>query len=98
MDILDMYWMKPSSEDPGDFGVSMELLPFLAEIIVNPYVVIHFLQQLFKGVRRIPWKIMSSWSWLEPFDDGFDDDVILDCRSLSPKPEEPSDKILKVLF
>jgi hypothetical protein len=44
MDTSDMSRMKPSFEAPGDFGVSMELLPSLAEVIVNPYVLIHFLQ------------------------------------------------------
>jgi hypothetical protein len=34
--------MKPSFEAPGDFGVSVEFLPSLAEIIVSPYVLIYF--------------------------------------------------------
>jgi hypothetical protein len=49
-------------------------------------------------VRRLPCKIVSSWSWPEPLDHGFDDDVVLDYRSLSQKPEEPLDKRLKVLI
>jgi hypothetical protein len=43
MDAVDMSWMEPSFEAPGDFGVSVELFPYLAEIIISPYVFIHFL-------------------------------------------------------
>jgi hypothetical protein len=39
-----MSQMKHSSEAPGDYGVSVELLLSLAEIIVSPYVFIHLLQ------------------------------------------------------
>jgi hypothetical protein len=98
VDTSDMPWMKHSSETPGNFGVSVEFLPSLAEIIANPYVLVHFLQQFFKGARRLPCKILSSCSWSEPLDHGLDDDVILDYRSSSPKPEKPSDKQLKGLI
>jgi hypothetical protein len=98
MDTSDMPWMKPFSEAPGDFSVSMEFLPFLANIIVSPYVLAHFLQQFFNEVRRLPYKILSNLSCPEPLHHILDDDVIMDCRSLSPKPEKPSDKRLKVLI
>jgi hypothetical protein len=62
MDASNMSWMKPSSKAPGDFGVSLELFPSLAEIIISPYVLVHFLQQYFKGMRRLPWKILGKWS------------------------------------
>jgi hypothetical protein len=40
MDASDMSWIEPSSEAPGDFGVSMELFASLAKIIIIPYVLI----------------------------------------------------------
>jgi hypothetical protein len=39
-----------SLEVPGDFCISLDLLPSLAEVIVLPYVFIHFLEQLLQGV------------------------------------------------
>jgi hypothetical protein len=43
MNSSDMPWMKTSSKAPGDFGVSVELSLSLAEIIISPYVLVHFL-------------------------------------------------------
>jgi hypothetical protein len=43
VDPLDMPWMKPSSEAPGDFGVSVKFLSSMAKIIVSPYVLVHLL-------------------------------------------------------
>jgi hypothetical protein len=42
MDDSDMSWMESSSEAPGEFGVYVELFPSLTEIIISPYVLVHF--------------------------------------------------------
>jgi hypothetical protein len=67
-------------------------LPFFGGNRYSPLRLVHFLQSLFKGVMRLPCKIIGSWSWSEPLDHSFNDDVILDYRILSLKLEKPSDK------
>jgi hypothetical protein len=79
VDASNMPWMKPSSEARGDFGVSMKFLSSLVKIVVSPYILVHLLQQLFMGMGWFFCKILSCWSWPEPHDHGFDDDVIRDC-------------------
>jgi hypothetical protein len=41
MDTSNMSWVEPSSEAPGGFDLSVDLLLSLAEIIVSSYIFIH---------------------------------------------------------
>jgi hypothetical protein len=50
--------VKPSSEAPSHFRVSVGLFPSLSEVIVGPDVFIHLLEELFQGLRWLPGKIL----------------------------------------
>jgi hypothetical protein len=59
---LDISRMESSSKAPDGFGVLVDFFPSLAEIIISPYVLIHLLQQLLKGVQRFPSEVMSYYA------------------------------------
>ena len=50
-----------SSEAPGHFNKSEGLLPSLTKVIVSTNVLVHPLEQLLQGLRRLPSKVLS---WL----------------------------------
>jgi hypothetical protein len=94
----DMPRMEPSSEAPGHLIIPIGFLPSLAKIIVSSDVLIHFLEKLLQGLWWLPCKILRCWSWSEPLDHGFYDNLIRHCRRLSSKTQEPSDVRLQVLL
>jgi hypothetical protein len=87
-----------SSEAPGHFREPVCFLPSLAEVIVSPDVLIHFLKQLLKSLWGLSREILSSRSWTKPLNHGFNNNFIRHCRSLCSQTQEPSDICLEVLL
>jgi hypothetical protein len=95
VDYSDMPWVKPSPEAPGHLRVPVGFVPSLSKIIVSSNVLIHFLEKIFQGLRRLPSKILCHWTWAKSFDHGFDNNFIWHCRCLVFEVQEPSDICLK---
>jgi hypothetical protein len=87
-----------SSETPSHLRKPIGLFPSLAEIIIDPYVLIHFLKQLLQSLRGLPGEVLSSRSWPKTLDHGLNDDFIGHCWCLCSQKQEPSDIRLKVLL
>ena len=98
MDRPDMPRVESSSEAPSHLGVSVGFFSSLLKVIVGSDVLIHFLEKLLQGLRRLPCKILRRWSWSEPLDHGLNDNLIRHCRRLGSQSQEPSDIRLEVLF
>src|SRR5699024_4603368 len=94
----DMPRIGSSSEAPGHFGKSEGLLPSLAKVIVSTNVLVHFLEQLLQGLRRLPSKVLSSRSRTKSLDHGFGDNFIGHRWCLRPQTQESSNIRLKVFF
>jgi hypothetical protein len=90
--------VESSSEAPGDLRVSVGFFPSLPKVIVCSDVLIHFLEKLLQGLRRLPCKILCRWSWFESLNHGLNDNLIGHCRRLGSQSQEPPDIRLKVLF
>jgi hypothetical protein len=56
MDRPDMPRMNSSSEAPDHLRESVSFLPSLAEVIVSPDVLIHFLKQLLQSLWGVFWR------------------------------------------
>jgi hypothetical protein len=87
-----------SSEAPSHFRKAISFLPSLAEIIVCPDVLIHFLKQLLQSLRGFHGKVLSRRSWSKTLDHGFNNDFIGRCGCLCSQTQKPSDIRLKVLL
>jgi hypothetical protein len=98
MDRPDMPRVESSSEAPSHLGVSVGFFPSLSKVIVGSDVLVHFLEKLLQGLWWLPCKILSRWSWSEPLDHGFNDNLIGHCRRLSSQLQEPLDVSLQVLL
>jgi hypothetical protein len=98
MDRPDMSRVESSSEALGHLGVSVGFFPSLLKVIVSSDVLVHFLKKLLQGLQWLPCKILCRWSWSEPLDHGFNDNLVRHCRRLSSKSQEPSEVRLQVLL
>jgi hypothetical protein len=87
-----------SSEDPSHLRKPISFLPSLAEIIIGPDVLIHFLKQLLQSLRGFPGEVLSRRSWPKTLDHGFNDDFIGHYGRLCSEMQEPSDIRLEVFF
>jgi hypothetical protein len=87
-----------SSEAPGHFRESISFLPSLAEVVVSPDVLIHFLEQLLQSLWGFPGKVLSRRSWPKALNHGFNDNFIGHCGRLCPQSQEPSDIRLEVFL
>jgi hypothetical protein len=87
-----------SSEAPSHLRKPISFFPSLAQIIIGPDVLIHFLEQLLQSLRGFPGKVLSCRSWPKPFDHGINDDFIGHCGLLCSQTQEPSDIRLEVFF
>jgi hypothetical protein len=87
-----------SSEAPSHLRKPVSFLPSLAEIIISPDVLIHFLKQLLQSLGWFPGKILSRRTWLKTLDHGLNDDFIGHCGRLCYQTQESSDIRLKVLL
>jgi hypothetical protein len=87
-----------SSEAPGHFRESISFLPFLAEVVVSPDVLIHLLKQLLQGLWALPGEVLSSRSLPKTLDHCLNYNFIGHCRCLCPQSQEPSYICLKVFF
>jgi hypothetical protein len=76
MDRPDMPRVESSSEAPGHLGVSIGYFPSPPKVIVGSDVLVHFLEKLLQGLWWLPCKILRRWSWSEPLDHGFNDNLI----------------------
>jgi hypothetical protein len=83
VDCPDMLGVKSSSEAPSHFRIPICFLPFLAEIIINPDVLIHLLKEFLQGLWWLPCKILGCRSWSKPLDHGLNNNFIGHCRRLS---------------
>jgi hypothetical protein len=90
--------MDSSSEAPSHLRKSISFLPSLAEVIVSPDVLIHFLKQLLQSMGRFPGEVLSCRPWPKAFDHGLNDDFIGHHRRLFSEMQEPSDICLKVFL
>jgi hypothetical protein len=90
--------MKSSSEAPGHFRKHVCFLPSLAEIIISPDVLIHFLKEILQGLWGLFGKILGCRSWSKPLDHGLNNNFIGHCRRLCSQTQETSDVRLKVLL
>ena len=86
------------SEAPSHLRKSVSFLPSLAEVIVSPDVLIHFLKQLLQSLGRFPSKVLSRRSWPKTLDHGLNDDFIRQCGRLCSQSQETSDIRLKVFL
>jgi hypothetical protein len=86
-----------SSEAPSHLRKLISFLPSLAEIIIGPDVLIHFLKQLLQSLRGFPGEVLSHRSWPKTLDHGLNDDFIGHHWRLCSQTQEPSDIRLKVL-
>jgi hypothetical protein len=87
-----------SSEAPSHLRKPISFFPSLAEIIIGPDVLIHFLKQLLQSMRGFPGELLSRRSWPKTFDHGLNDDFIGHCGRLCSQMQEPSDIRLEVFF
>ena len=87
-----------SSEAPSYLRKPICFFPPMAEIIIGPDVLIHFLKQLLQSLRGFPGKVLSRRSWPKPFDHGLNDDFIGHYGRLCSQMQEPSDTRLEVSF
>ena len=87
-----------SSKAPSHLKESVSFFPSLAEIIVSPNVLIHFLKQLLQCLGGFPGKILGHRSWPKTLDHGLNDDFIGHCGRLCSQSQEPSDIRLKVFL
>jgi hypothetical protein len=90
--------MDSSSEAPSHFRKPISFLPSLAEIIIGPDVLIHFLKQLLQSLRGFPGEVLSRRCWPKTLDHGLNDDFIGHCGRLCSQMQEPSDIRLEVFF
>jgi hypothetical protein len=82
MDRPNVPGVDSSSEAPGHLRKPVCFFPSLAEIIVDPDVLIHLLKKLLQGLWGLPGKILSRRSWSKPLDHGLNDNFIRHCRRL----------------
>jgi hypothetical protein len=87
-----------SSEAPSHLRKPISFLPSLAEIIIGPDVLIHFLKQLLQSLRGFPGEVLSHRSWPKTLDHGLNDDFIGHYGRLCSQMQEPSDIRLEVFF
>jgi hypothetical protein len=90
--------VNSSSEAPSHLRESISFLPSLAEVIVSPDVLIHFLKQLLQSLGGFPSEVLSRRPWPKTFDHGLNDDFIGHRRRLCSQTQEPSNICLKVLL
>jgi hypothetical protein len=98
MDRPNMPRVESSSEAPGHLRVYVGFFPSLPKVIVGSDVLIHFLEKLLQGLRWHSCKVLHRWSYSEPLDHGFKDNLIGHRRRLSSQSQEPSDVRLQVLL
>jgi hypothetical protein len=87
-----------SSEALGHFRESVSFLPSLAEVVVSPDVLIHFLEQLLQSLWGLPGEVLSCRSWPKALNHGLNDNFIRHCGRLCPQSQEPSDIRLEVFL
>jgi hypothetical protein len=90
--------VEPSSEAPGHLRIPIGFLPSLAKIVVSSDVLVHCLEKLLQGLWWLSCKILCRWSWSEPLDHGFNENLSKHYRRLSSKAQEPSNVRLQVLL
>jgi hypothetical protein len=90
--------MDSSSKAPSYLRESVSFLPSLAEVVVSPDVLIHFLKQLLQSLGGLPGKVLSRRSWPKTLDHGLNYNFIGHCGRLCSQSQEPSDIRLKVFL
>jgi hypothetical protein len=93
-----MPWVDSSSEAPGHFRESVSFLPSLAEVVVSPDVLIHFLEQLLQSLWGLPCEVLSCRSWPKALNHGLNDNFIGHYGRLCPQSQEPLDIRLEVFL
>jgi hypothetical protein len=71
-----MSGVDSSSEAPSHLRKSVSFLPSLAEVIVSPDVLIHFLKQFLQSLGWFPGEVLSRRPWPKTFDHGLNDNFI----------------------
>ena len=70
----------------------------MAEVIVSPDVLIHFLKQLLQTLGGLPDEVLSRRPWPKTFNHGLSDDFIGHHGRLCSQTQEPLDIRLEVFF
>jgi hypothetical protein len=86
------------SKAPSHLRESVSFLPSLAEVVVSPDILIHFLKKLLQSLGRLPGEVLSCRSWPKTLDHGLNDNFIRHCGRLCSQSQEPSDIRLKVFL
>jgi hypothetical protein len=87
-----------SSEAPVHLRESVSFFPSLAEVVVSPDVLIHFLKRLLQSLWWLSGEILSRRSWSKTLDYGLNDNFIGYYGRLCSESQEPSDIRLKVFL
>jgi hypothetical protein len=90
--------VNSSSEASGHLREPVSFLPCLAEVIVSPDVLIHFLKQLLQSLWKFSSEVLGSRSWMKPLNHGLNNNFIGHCRGLCSQTQEPSDIRLEILL
>jgi hypothetical protein len=94
----DMPRVDSSSKAPSHLRESVSFLSSLAEVVVSPDVLIHFLKQLLHSLGELPGKVLSHRSWPKILYHGLNDNFIGHYGCLCSQSQEPSDICLKVFL
>jgi hypothetical protein len=86
------------SKAPSHLRKSISFLPSLSEIIISPYVLIHFLKQLLHSLGGLPGEVLGRRSWPKTLDHGLNDDFLGHYGRLCYQSQEPLDIRLKVFL
>jgi hypothetical protein len=90
--------MDSSSKAPSHLRESVSFLPSLAEVVVSPDVLIHFLKQFLQSLGGLHSEVLSRRSWPKTLDHGLNDNFIGHCGRLCSQLQKPSDIRLKVFL
>jgi hypothetical protein len=80
----DMPRVESSFEAPSHLRVSVGLFSSLQKVIVSPNIFIHLPEKLFQSLWWLPGEILRRWSWSDPFDHNFDNNLIRHHWRLGP--------------
>jgi hypothetical protein len=91
MNCSDMHRVESFSEAPGHLGVSVGLFSSLPKVVVSLDIFVHLLEKLFQSLWWLPSEILRCWSWSNPLDHSFDNNLVWHRWRLSPETQKPSD-------
>jgi hypothetical protein len=73
-----------SSESSSHLKKPISFFPSLAEIVVSPDILIHFLKQLLQSLGGFPGEVLSRGPWLKTLDNVAEPPELFQLKCLSP--------------